>query len=356
MLSTIVIATDGSEAAHRMIACLGGLRGVGSRKAVLTHVFNVREVGGLYESLKAGMAPHLEQERAYLAGAGFDVRIEMPLGIQFYEINRVAEQSDASLIVVGSFGESLISEMLLGSTAHAVLQHAERPVLLIRIAITEGGEPRRALSRRLRQSVRAHPLPHRLLRLGRPGVPLPRTHRARGGTGDLLAARTGLHEARPALVAPARGIQPHRRRPTRTHAPAAPRARRIQGLDRGGLRETEGGHPRSGSCRRSHTHRDGQPRSRHPAGGGIRQRCPSPRASGAVAHSVRARGPLMHRDAAGLENEPSTDARLFPSAARPGHRPARSSEVRVSRSWRPWCPQYKSLEMGRLCPMCRIGP
>lgn len=141
MLSTIVVATDGSEAAHRMIACLGGLRGVGSRKAVLTHVFNVREVGGLYESLKAGMAPHLEQERAYLAGEGFDVSIEMPLGTPFYEINRVAEQSDASLIVVGSFGESLISEMLLGSTAHAVLQHAERPVLLIRIAITEGGEP-----------------------------------------------------------------------------------------------------------------------------------------------------------------------------------------------------------------------
>jgi nucleotide-binding universal stress UspA family protein len=140
MLSHLVIATDGSEASDRMIACLDGLWRVGARYAVLTHVFNVRDVGGLYESLKAGMAPRLEQQGALLRAAGFDVTIETPLGIPFYEINRVADQSSASLIVVGSLGESLVGEMLLGSTAHALLQHAERPVLLIRLEITDGDD------------------------------------------------------------------------------------------------------------------------------------------------------------------------------------------------------------------------
>lgn len=140
MLSRIVVATDGSEASDRMVACLEGLRRVGSRTAVLTHAFNVRHVGGLYESLKAAMAPRLERQRAILSAAGFEVTVETPLGIPFDEINRIAEQSDASLIVVASLGDSLIGEMLLGSTAHALLQHAERPVLLIRLEITDADE------------------------------------------------------------------------------------------------------------------------------------------------------------------------------------------------------------------------
>jgi nucleotide-binding universal stress UspA family protein len=110
---------------------------------VLTHVFNVRDVGGLYASLKAGMTPRLEQQGALLAAAGFDVTIETPLGIPFYEINRMADRSSASLIVVGSLGASLIGQMLLGSTAHAVLQHAERPVLLIRLEITDADDQRK---------------------------------------------------------------------------------------------------------------------------------------------------------------------------------------------------------------------
>lgn len=107
---------------------------------MLTHVFNVRDVGGLYQSFKARMAPRLERQRSLLLAAGFEVALETPLGIPFYEINRMADHSNASLIVVGSLGESLIGEMLLGSTAHAVLQHAERPVLLIRLEITDADD------------------------------------------------------------------------------------------------------------------------------------------------------------------------------------------------------------------------
>jgi nucleotide-binding universal stress UspA family protein len=140
MLSRIVVATDGSEASDRMIECLEGLRRVGSREAVLTHVFNVRHVGGLHEALRRAMASRLEQQRARLAAAGFDVTVETRVGIPFYELNRVAAESGSSLIAVGSLGESMVAEILLGSTAHALLQHAERPVLLIRLQITEAGD------------------------------------------------------------------------------------------------------------------------------------------------------------------------------------------------------------------------
>jgi nucleotide-binding universal stress UspA family protein len=138
MLSRILVATDASEASDRMLECLHGLRRVGSRKVTLVHVFDVRTVGGLYESLKESLRPRLDAQRQLLEAAGFDVTLETPLGVPFYDINRLTAERSASLIVVGSLGESLIGELLLGSTAHAVLQNATMPVLLIRLAITGG--------------------------------------------------------------------------------------------------------------------------------------------------------------------------------------------------------------------------
>lgn len=140
MLSKMIVATDGSEASDRMIGCLAGLHAIGTRAAVLTHVFNVEVVGGLYQSLRTALMPRLEEQRTRLAANGFDATLETPLGIPCCEINRLAEQSGASLVVVGSLGESLIGEMLLGSTAHRVLEAAVKPVLLIRLAITTDTE------------------------------------------------------------------------------------------------------------------------------------------------------------------------------------------------------------------------
>lgn len=148
MLSRILVATDTSEASDRMLECLHGLRRVGSREATLVRVFDVRVVGGLYERLKESLRPRLDAQQQVLEAAGFDVTVETPLGAPFYEINRLAAERSADLVVVGSLGESLIGELLLGSTAHAVLQNATIPVLLIRLAITDeqnGGRRCRAV-------------------------------------------------------------------------------------------------------------------------------------------------------------------------------------------------------------------
>lgn len=147
MLSHIIVTTDGSEASERMLECVKCLRRVGSREAVLVHVFDVRDVNGLYETLKKSMVPKLERQRQSLQEAGFKVEIETPLGVVYYEVNKLAQQHGSSLVVVGSHGESLIKELLLGSTAHSILQNAALPVLLVRLEITEenGGKRCRAV-------------------------------------------------------------------------------------------------------------------------------------------------------------------------------------------------------------------
>ncbi|MCL4845123.1 MAG: universal stress protein [Acidobacteria bacterium] len=140
MLSNILVATDGSEASDRMVECLTGLGRVGTERVLLTHVFNVRDVGGLYETLRVDMTPRLDAQQRVLERAGLRVAAEAHLGVSFVEINAAADRFDASLVVVGSLGASMLREALLGSTAHKILEHARRPVLLVRLEITNGGD------------------------------------------------------------------------------------------------------------------------------------------------------------------------------------------------------------------------
>ena len=43
-----------------------------------------------------------------------------------------AREHDANAIVVGAHGHRALSELLLGSTSHSVLQRAECPVVVVR--------------------------------------------------------------------------------------------------------------------------------------------------------------------------------------------------------------------------------
>ncbi|MGQ9635228.1 MAG: hypothetical protein ACUVXB_13410 [Bryobacteraceae bacterium] len=52
MLSKIVVTSHGLEASDRVVECVRGLARVGTRRVMLVHVFNIRDVGGLYRSLQ----------------------------------------------------------------------------------------------------------------------------------------------------------------------------------------------------------------------------------------------------------------------------------------------------------------
>ncbi len=137
MLSSILVATDGSDASDRVVDCVRGLAQVGSRQASLVHVFHVRDVGGLYESLQRNMMPRLEKQAETLRAAGFQVRIETPLGFPAHELLRIARSTGARLLVAGTHGASLARDKLLGSTASELLHRLQLPMLLIRIQLTE---------------------------------------------------------------------------------------------------------------------------------------------------------------------------------------------------------------------------
>jgi nucleotide-binding universal stress UspA family protein len=138
MFKNLLIAMDLSPASIALLRCVGPLRGAGAESATLIHVMNVRDVGGLYVSMKRFVEPILMEKERTLGEMGFRTRLEIPMGDPAYEINRFAKEADISLIVAGTHGESLAKEILLGSVVHRLLQLAEKPVLLIPITILEG--------------------------------------------------------------------------------------------------------------------------------------------------------------------------------------------------------------------------
>lgn len=143
MFQRIVVATDLSDASTAMLRCLGSLRGLGAQEAILVHVLPIRDIGGLALRLRELEWPVLEAQRRTLEEIGYRVRTEMPIGEPHYEINKFAEESGASLVVLGSHGAGIGRALLLGSVSAEVLHTATRPALVVRIQLLEENGGRR---------------------------------------------------------------------------------------------------------------------------------------------------------------------------------------------------------------------
>jgi len=131
MFKHILFATDLTPASNALLHCIGPLRTLGAEKATLLHVLNIRDVGGLYISMKQLIEPHIQVQVEELRKAGLETRSDTALGRPAYEINRYAVERGVSVIVAGTHGESMLKEILLGSVTRDLLQIAQKPVLLV---------------------------------------------------------------------------------------------------------------------------------------------------------------------------------------------------------------------------------
>jgi len=137
MFSKMLVATDLSEASERAVCTLGGLKALGTREALLVHCFNIRDVGTLADRLMELARPSFEKQEKTLEDQGFAVTGKMVLGLPQIEINRQADEHDCSLIVVGSHGQTMAGEIMLGGVASAVIHSATRPVLILRLRLKD---------------------------------------------------------------------------------------------------------------------------------------------------------------------------------------------------------------------------
>jgi len=138
-MATIVIAADGSEAAHRAAEV-----GFEAAKAWGDHVVVVTA----WEVLRAdfGVPVHrierdfvnaerewaekvLEDTAAHAAEHGLEAETVLVRGEPASQLCRIAKERDARMIVIGTHGWGAVRSLLLGSVTLRVLHHAPCAVL-----------------------------------------------------------------------------------------------------------------------------------------------------------------------------------------------------------------------------------
>ncbi len=141
MFKTIVLATDLSPAWDEIVACAGEFKALGCSQVILTYVISVKFMAGMEGMLVSAARPKLEAQQQQLEAQGLQVRVETPVGLPANSLNDVACRYGADLIVVGSHGQSLWREEVLGCFTCAVLHNIQYPVLLLNVRLKSTGQP-----------------------------------------------------------------------------------------------------------------------------------------------------------------------------------------------------------------------
>ncbi|SIR74132.1 universal stress protein [Natronorubrum thiooxidans] len=139
MYESILVATDGSEAAHEAVshavelarrfdATLYGIAVLETRTEYDNAIVDPEKVRHRQreQALEA-----LEALEAAADDAGVTVETTIRSGVPYETILAYADEQDASAIVLGARGRSSFRRALLGSTADRVVRSTTRPVLLI---------------------------------------------------------------------------------------------------------------------------------------------------------------------------------------------------------------------------------
>lgn len=134
MFRRVLIASDLSPASDRVLDCVAGWKGVGLQKVIIAHVHNLNAAAGLEEELRRDHAPKLEAQAQRLRDAGSYASWRLEFGVPYLEIQRLAEEEGAEVVVIGSHGASWVKEIWLGSIGDAIVRHVQtKPVLVIKV-------------------------------------------------------------------------------------------------------------------------------------------------------------------------------------------------------------------------------
>jgi len=130
ILSRVLCPIDFSRYSDNSIALIRTTKGMG--EVILLHVVSQGETEAEIEDAVQKAKGQIETIRSSLAAQGINVWTIVRKGNPDFEITRIADEEDVSVIWMSSHGKSWFGELLLGSTAHTVAMNAKRPVIIIR--------------------------------------------------------------------------------------------------------------------------------------------------------------------------------------------------------------------------------
>ena len=138
----IVVATDFSETSDAAIDYAVALAGLTAGSVTIVHTYEIPFIGipdltllasgDFLGRIEDSARSALEASIAARQSRGVTLRTVLRQGAAHDQINAVAEDVNADLIVIGTHGRRGLSRLLSGSVAENVIRTATRPVLTIR--------------------------------------------------------------------------------------------------------------------------------------------------------------------------------------------------------------------------------
>jgi len=135
MYEKILIATDFSKHAEKLIECVGEIPGV--KEVVLLHVLSKDPLARVWspgDDLKQA-ENQMQAPKKALEDANLSVKVRAEIAEETPEyaiIRHVAKEENVSLVVMGARGRSMWEGLLLGSVSSGVLRYGEKDLLIMR--------------------------------------------------------------------------------------------------------------------------------------------------------------------------------------------------------------------------------
>jgi len=135
-MGQIVVGYDGSACGDAALASALGI--AAELSDTVTVVFGYAppglwggEIAEHEEAIEELGEKVMAKAKAKAAGKGVEIEAQLVAKRAAEALIEVAEQRDARMIVVGSFGDPPLKGMILGSTPNKLLHMSERPVLVV---------------------------------------------------------------------------------------------------------------------------------------------------------------------------------------------------------------------------------
>ena len=127
---------DGTEGARAVLQAVTALAAELGDSLVVVFAHEVSRLGGevhdYEEVLRERGRTVLEEARSVVREGGVEVELVLRESSPAEALIEVADEHDARLIAVGSYGERPLKSALVGSTPTRLLHLSERPVLVVR--------------------------------------------------------------------------------------------------------------------------------------------------------------------------------------------------------------------------------
>jgi nucleotide-binding universal stress UspA family protein len=135
-MSQIVVGYDGSDCSRKALD--EALRTAGALGDEVTVVFGYAppglwggEIVEHEDAIEERGQKVLDEAKHQAEAAGATIEVELVARKASEAIVEVADERDARMIVVGSYGDPPLKGMILGSTPNKLLHIADRPVLVV---------------------------------------------------------------------------------------------------------------------------------------------------------------------------------------------------------------------------------